>query len=814
MRRVRCDLKDLPVPVSGPNPSCSNCRERGLKCVDEFADVKAVKLLRRGRRLQQVEAIYGKAAGSGSEGHQGIPRPTTIPKLHPDFFKSSFWSWFSLQRPILDPTDFPARYCQGSHTLTAQAGLISMLLVVWAASYGLDEQGLPSEDSSRRSRRERTQTMLREVLEFIDIHAIMRSPSWDGLRVLFLILPLLDDESVHPLDRLAMHEASLSQVVALCSMDDSDEQVGTRARLFWYAYVQEGITTAIRGGRLLLNQDDLDTFAPLTQTQPTFNLNDNYHLPSPISPTFPPSVSSSSSPSSRNSPSMSSLPQHLTHLFSIPLRLSAICRNIHLVLKRKNESDILPEIWSGLDRCWDDFEGVRRCASQGQGQVDVQVERFVSAWQIFIFECHNVLREFLAKLRGPSTPQSRPGSSHQQYHYRYSPGHSPASVTSHPHSPSSASASPAMSPYEVATKKTLRLLPTVLSVIKYNLTYTDASVFDSVDDIGSGTGLFRYDTGLVRDGVFYAAFLCASTSSAELVDYATSPAPSPSPVDAIKQEVGGGVELVRPGLLPILDSDEGARVSLAAIAEMKWAFSKSEEREDSVSLVWEERRSGLRGGVSTAGYAASIMTPSNAMGMQSHPQTSAGTYVYPQQQPQPHSQMPSDFYLGSAASDVEMRYITSTSTSVSTSDSHFSSIQDMGMGHPSHAAYMSRQYNTPYSQVPSLTTASHSSSSSSHSSPEASAYSHLNSSATQHPVLPPLALNINTSRSPVTNAELSAGPNGHPGSWHDYTPPGTAHGSSGGSPAAAFKTEAEEFYAMAGVNVGVVQGVNASYLDF
>jgi Fungal Zn(2)-Cys(6) binuclear cluster domain len=72
--RVRCDLKDLAIPTSGPHPTCSNCKERGIKCVyasislsvleipsplssfsDEFADVKAVKLLRRGRRLQQVE---------------------------------------------------------------------------------------------------------------------------------------------------------------------------------------------------------------------------------------------------------------------------------------------------------------------------------------------------------------------------------------------------------------------------------------------------------------------------------------------------------------------------------------------------------------------------------------------------------------------------------------------------------------------------------------------------------------------------------------------------------------------------------------
>ncbi|EEB94281.1 hypothetical protein MPER_06925 [Moniliophthora perniciosa FA553] len=271
MRRFRCDLKDLPVPVSGPNPACSNCRERGLKCVDEFADVKAVKLLRRGRRLQQVEAIYGKAATGGNDSLQGSSRATSIPKLHPDFFSSAFWAWFSLQRPILDPTEFPAHYCQASQTLSPQATLITMLLVVWAASYGLDERGLPSSDSLRSSRKESTQTMVREILEFIDQYAIMRSPTWDGLRVLLLILPLLDDSSVHPLDRLAIHDASLSQVVALCSMDSGDDQAAVRARLFWYAYVQEGITAAIRGGRLLLNQDDLDTFAPLTQNPPTFS---------------------------------------------------------------------------------------------------------------------------------------------------------------------------------------------------------------------------------------------------------------------------------------------------------------------------------------------------------------------------------------------------------------------------------------------------------------------------------------------------------------------------------------------------------------
>jgi len=31
--RVRCDLKDLPFSSTGTQPQCSNCKERGLKCV-------------------------------------------------------------------------------------------------------------------------------------------------------------------------------------------------------------------------------------------------------------------------------------------------------------------------------------------------------------------------------------------------------------------------------------------------------------------------------------------------------------------------------------------------------------------------------------------------------------------------------------------------------------------------------------------------------------------------------------------------------------------------------------------------------------
>ncbi|CCO30675.1 hypothetical protein BN14_04705 [Rhizoctonia solani AG-1 IB] len=119
MRRVKCDLKDV-NPRAGETPMCTNCQERGLKCVDEFANVKAVKLLRRGRRLAQVEQVYGPAAqaradapstdAEGAAQASSSRTPSCIPKLQPEFFGSPFYRRFHIQRPIVDPTEFSARF--------------------------------------------------------------------------------------------------------------------------------------------------------------------------------------------------------------------------------------------------------------------------------------------------------------------------------------------------------------------------------------------------------------------------------------------------------------------------------------------------------------------------------------------------------------------------------------------------------------------------------------------------------------------------------------------------------------------------------
>lgn len=124
--------------------------------------------------------------------------------------------------PILDPKDFPARFAahlKGSQTLTSEGALIAMLLVTWAASFGLNERGHPESatpqgeqsniaspgssthpvfgdypppGSKRRQWKMKTETYIREILELIDLHGVLRRPTLDGVRVLLLLLPLLE----------------------------------------------------------------------------------------------------------------------------------------------------------------------------------------------------------------------------------------------------------------------------------------------------------------------------------------------------------------------------------------------------------------------------------------------------------------------------------------------------------------------------------------------------------------------------------------------------------------------------------------------
>lgn len=599
MRRVRCDLKDLSIASASAVPTCSNCKERGIKCVDEFADVKAVKLLRRGRRLQQVEAIYGKSADQEGDTLSSPSPPsgrsTRIPSLQVDFFVSPFWRWLMVQRPILDSAGFSARFLahtRGTQPLGTEGGLIAMLLVVWAASFGLNERGLPEnndrehdlvstssdpsngnqhEDIStaraknvsfslpQRKWKERTEAMLREVLELIDFHGVLRRPTLDGVRVLLLLLPLMEDAL--PLERLAIYEATLSQVQAICTLSPPSssnqtsssvfDEAAVRARIFWYAYTQEGLLTGMRGGRFVLNNEDLECFQ---RTLPS--LNSSVHTPNSPSDGDVMSTCHLLSSHEFSHPSPRSYIR-LINGSSMPLHLSDICRRIHMALtgikaaRRAEEHGLIDaqgmhEIWRDLDHCWREFEAIRR-GSQFSDYDIVHKDQYASGWQIFIFECHNVIREslkqYMSTISQEMDSHSRP-SSH------------------------SSNLSPYLSPHYLhatATRKCMTLLPSVVRIIHHHTSHEREQ---------GECGLFTWDTGLVRDGCFFAAYLAVSHPGGFLdVDDREH-----------RKEIDG----------PISDmtSEEAVSICLTALSRMRWAFSKSEEREETIRMMWENKQDG------------------------------------------------------------------------------------------------------------------------------------------------------------------------------------------------------------------------------
>ncbi|EIN07736.1 hypothetical protein PUNSTDRAFT_126687 [Punctularia strigosozonata HHB-11173 SS5] len=554
MRRVRCDLKDLPLPASGLRPSCSNCAERGLKCVDEFAEVKAVKLLRRGRRLQQVEAVYGKAEDE-EDGASASPHGNLIPKLQPEFFDSPFFRRLHIQRPIIDATEFSARFLafsKGDASALSPAGqLIASILVVWGASFGVNEYGVEEEHvfadepqspspetlQRRRDRKDMTNRMLQQILRMIDVHGILRKPSWDGVRALLLTLPLTA-EVQPPMERLSMYEATLSQIYTLCSLapissvssgqgDQIDALV--RARIFWYAHIHEGVTSGLRGGRVTLTEDDLISFQ---QTLPDFQ----------SAPLFPDAFGTTPG-ASRSTLSYSLAARYA----SLPLRISSACRQIHDVLTgpkaRQRRNSLIDEIamkdaWDALEECWRGLENVKECGTAGVVQEE-DIERFIHGWQIFIFECHNIIREGL-KQRLMSLAHMQPDSP-QSYYLTEGDEQKPVGLRH-------LRQQQAERLHAVSSAKCHQVVLRVVRIIRHHFASHNGD-----------PPFFAYDASLMRDGCFFAAFLLASDDSGA---YA-----------------GGEDELTA-----------DIEICLRALRAMRWGFSKSEEREGTVRMVWEATR--------------------------------------------------------------------------------------------------------------------------------------------------------------------------------------------------------------------------------
>lgn len=91
----------------------------------------------------------------------------------------------------------------------------------------------------------------------------------------------------------------------------------------------------------------------------------------------------------------------------------------------------------------------------------------------------------------------------------------------------------------------------------------------------NGLSIFSWDAGLVRDGCFFAGFLCASIDN-DALEFAVEN----------REFKHADMESIRNGL----DTEEGIRLCLAVLKEMNWAFSKSEEREETVRRIWEDKK--------------------------------------------------------------------------------------------------------------------------------------------------------------------------------------------------------------------------------
>lgn len=67
-----------------------------------------------------------------------------------------------------------------------------MALVIWGASFNVNEKGHEylQEARDKQQRINDINDMSREILYLIDIHGLLRKPTWDSVRLLLLVLPL------------------------------------------------------------------------------------------------------------------------------------------------------------------------------------------------------------------------------------------------------------------------------------------------------------------------------------------------------------------------------------------------------------------------------------------------------------------------------------------------------------------------------------------------------------------------------------------------------------------------------------------------
>lgn len=183
----------------------------------------------------------------------------------------------------------------------------------------------------------------------------------------------------------------------LCSLTSSSSMRGARsnqyvdaaarARIFWYAHVHEGLTTGIRGGRLLLYvhySRNFLHFLPLMQSfYRSMEDLDAFQLTLPRIP-------------EHTSPSPEAFALQVAFRFSkTPLRVSAACRMVHACLtgpRARQRPEIngenLQRAWESLDAAWDELDSLLHSNTGGLMQPD-DVEVFANGWQVSrLVICH------------------------------------------------------------------------------------------------------------------------------------------------------------------------------------------------------------------------------------------------------------------------------------------------------------------------------------------------------------------------------------------------------------------------------------------
>jgi hypothetical protein len=174
------------------------------------------------------------------------------------------------------------------------------------------------------------------------------------------------------------------------------------------------------------------------------------------------------------------------------------------------------------------------------------------------------------------------------------------------------SSSPYLTPehlHTVATRRCTALLPSIIRILRSHLSAKEPD----------GSGIFRWDAGLVRDGCFYAGYHAACSESDTLHC----------------EEKQDGTALTT--------TEEAVLVCLDALAAMRWGYSRSEEREESIRLIWENRKTKLQhqgssGGISLydLDHQASIFfSPPNPVNF-SAPNQLLTSHILPHLTSQPH----------------------------------------------------------------------------------------------------------------------------------------------------------------------------------